>query len=277
LNRQEKIAMNLSDLYVKIRRATAHILVLQDGEKISEGSGFCFLPTGEILTAAHTVAGGFPIREGEVDQPNRTIVVRLFDQNKTIQYKPAICPIQISFSTRDIKPIQLDIAIIVPVGIQGAPLEYLTADTNPVQLGDEVYFGGYSNEIEFPFNADRNIDGRVEGMDEFRQQFGYGIKTLMAGIMIKHGIVGHVILGTAELNGSSALNVTTFYVDNQIHSGASGGPIVSRDGLAKGIIVKRAMTRADQETGPINVPSGSTWGISLDVLKALQGNVPSRT
>src|SRR4051812_1470005 len=127
--------MKLSDLYVKIRRTTAHILVLQDGEKISEGSGFCFLPTGEILTAAHTVAGGFPIREGEVDQPNRTIIVRLFDQNKMVQYKPAICPIQISFSTPDIKPVQLDIAIIVPVGLQTAGFEYLTADTNPVQLG----------------------------------------------------------------------------------------------------------------------------------------------
>jgi hypothetical protein len=65
--------MNLNDLYGKIRRATAHILVLQEGEKISEGSGFCFLPTGEILTAAHTIAGGFPLRDGEADDPTRQI------------------------------------------------------------------------------------------------------------------------------------------------------------------------------------------------------------
>jgi hypothetical protein len=111
-------------------------------------------------------------------------------------------------------------------------------------------------------------------MDAFRQQFDYGIKKLMAGPMIKHGVVGNVILGTAESGGSNVLSVTAFYIDNQIHFGASGGPIVSRDGLAKGVIVKRAMTTADQKTGTIDVPSGSTWGISLDILKVLQRNAP---
>jgi hypothetical protein len=49
--------MNLNNLDVKMRRAITHILVTENGERISEGSGFCFLPTGEVLTAAHTVAG----------------------------------------------------------------------------------------------------------------------------------------------------------------------------------------------------------------------------
>jgi hypothetical protein len=144
--------MDLNNLYVKIRRAIAHIIVTQDGETISEGSGFCFLPTGEIVTAAHTVAGGFPIREGEVDDPTRTIVVRLFEQNKNLYYKPAVCPIQISFSIPGIKPLQLDVAIIVPVERQHSDFEYLVADTNQIQLGEEMYFGGYSDEIEFPFD-----------------------------------------------------------------------------------------------------------------------------
>ena len=264
--------MNLNDLYVKIRRATAHILVLQDGEKISEGSGFCFLPTGEVLTAAHTIAGGFPVRDREVDSPNRRIVVRLFEQNIDMIYKPAVCPIQISFQSLSIKPLQLDIAIIVPA--ESSPqtkFEHLVADTNPVLLGDEMYFGGYSDEVKFPFAFDRNIDSAVEGMDAFRRQFGHGIKRLMAGPMIKHGTVGNVVLATAGFGGADLLNVTAFYLDNQIHSGASGGPIVSRQGRAKGIILSRSLTTAGQEDGAnLQVPSGSTWGISLDVLKTLQ-------
>jgi hypothetical protein len=263
--------MNLNDLYAKIRRATAHILVLQEGEKISEGSGFCFLPSGEILTAAHTIAGGFPVRDGELVDPNRRIVVRLFEQNISMDYKPAVCPIQISFQIPGVKPLQLDIAIIVPAEAPQVKFEHLVADTNPVQLGDEMYFGGYSDEVKFPFAFDRNIDSAVEGMDAFRRQFGQGIKTLMAGPMIKHGIVGNVMLATAGFGGEDLLNVSAFYLDNQIHSGASGGPIVCRDGRAKGIIVSRSLTTANREDGAkLQVPSGSTWGISLDVLRALR-------
>jgi hypothetical protein len=188
-----------------------------------------------------------------------------------MNYKPAVCPIQISFQSPSIKPLQLDIAIIVPAEHQKTKFEYLVADMNPVQLGDEMYFGGYSDEIEFPFHFDRNVDSAVEGMDVFRRQFGRGIKTLMAGPMIKHGVVGNVILGTAGFGGADLLSVTAFYLDNQIHFGASGGPIVSREGRAKGIIVSRAWTTADQEGGAkLQVPSGSTRGISLDVLKVLQ-------
>jgi hypothetical protein len=168
--------MNLNDLYVKIRRTIAHIVVLQEGEKISEGSGFCFLPTGEILTAAHTIAGGFPLKDGEVDDPTRQIIVRLFEQNINMKYKPAVCPIQISLQSSLIKPLQFDIAIIVPAEQQQTQFEHLVADTNPVQLGDEMYFGGYSDEIQFPFSFDRNIDSTVEGMDVFRRQLATGLR-----------------------------------------------------------------------------------------------------
>jgi hypothetical protein len=188
-----------------------------------------------------------------------------------MDYKPAVCPIQIEFQIPGVKPLQLDIAIIVPAESTQTKFEHLVADTNQVHLGDEMYFGGYSNEVEFPFAFDRNIDGTVEGMDAFRRQFGLGIRTLMAGPMIKHGIVGNVVLATVSSGGADLLSVSAFYLDNQIHFGASGGPIVCREGRARGIIVSRSLTTADQKDGVrLQVPSGSTWGISLDVLRALQ-------
>lgn len=262
--------MELNHLYTMMRRAIAHVVVTEDGEKISEGSGFSFLPTGEILTAAHTIAGGFPVKEEELQAPGRCITVYFFEQNRVLTYKPAVCPIQINFTSPQIKPLQLDAAIIVPAEPQKSKFEYLKAYTHPPKLGDELYFGGYSNEIEFPFNFDRHIDSGTEGMDQFRSQFGSGIRSRISAPMIKHGIVGNIFVGSTG-SSTADLNVTSFYLDNQIHSGASGGPVVSRNGDAVGMIIKRAVTSATQEDGRnVEVPSGSTLGIGLDFLRALQ-------
>jgi hypothetical protein len=132
-----------------------------------------------------------------------------------------------------------------------------------------LFFAGYSDEIEFPFGVDRLIPANTVGIERFRREYSYGIRQIVSGPMIKSGIVGNSILLTAK-SAPANVSVTAFYLDNQIHSGASGGPIVTRDGVVKGIIVKRAMTStSDKEGTSIAIPSGSTMGISLDVLTAL--------
>lgn len=278
--------MDLPNLYDKIRKSLAHVLVLENREKISEGSGFCFLPTGEVITAAHTIAGGFPVRDQELHNPNRLIIVRLFYQNKSLVYKPILCPIELRFSRPGVKPFQIDIAVIGPKTSQKGAFDHLLASVaEPPKLGEELYFAGYSDEVEFPFDADRHFDPKTIGLDDFRREFDFGIRSLVAGPMIKRGVVGNaIIFGTqsATVLGTQLkipeLRVTAFYLDNQIHDGASGGPIVAQDGIAKGIITKRAMTTSVDSVGSaIRVPSGSTMGISLEILKALPSNsIPSK-
>ena len=264
-----EMRMDLPVLYDKIRRALAHVLVLKDGEAISKGSGFCFLPTGEILTAAHTAVGGFPAREEDWADKARTIIVRFVLQDKMLRYKIAVCPVEIHHSAAGMKPLQLDIAILVPVEVQQNSFEYLPASVKPPQLGEELFFAGYSDEIEFPFGADRLVPSSAIGIDAFRKEYSYGIKQIVSGPMIKRGVVGNAIQLTAK-GSLASINVTAFYLDNQIHFGASGGPIVAHDGSAKGIIVKRAMTSTDSKEGDsIPVPSGSTMGMALDILAAM--------
>ncbi len=259
--------MDLKSLYGKIVETTAHVLVLRNGEVISKGSGFCFRPTGEILTAAHTVAGGFPIRESDLIGQGRTIVVRLpYQQKPPLLYKPTIWPFEIHANFAGMKPLQLDIAILAPLEKQTVGFNYLPPSNNPPELGEEMYFGGYSDEIEFPFDVDRLIDPTIVNMDELRREYAYDTKRVASGPMIKRGTVGNARVITAK-SALLELKTTAFYMDNQIHSGASGGPIVSSDGNSRGIIVKRAMTTtsADGSTS-LPIPSGSTMGISLDVI-----------
>lgn len=46
----------------RIADACCYITVFVDEEKVSDGTGFAYTATGEVLTAAHVVTGRWPIR-----------------------------------------------------------------------------------------------------------------------------------------------------------------------------------------------------------------------
>lgn len=253
----------------RIRSSLAHIVVLKGNEVISEGTGFSFLATGEILTAAHTLAGGWPIKPGEIDEADRKIIVRFVQQGLQAIYKPAISPMVIRFNSAEIAPIVIDIGIAVPVTPFSVPIEFLPAQTTPLAIGDDVMLAGYSDEIAFPFDVDRKMSHAVGGVDEFKSQFKTGIKRLIAGPMIKRGMVGNVTHCSATFDSQPVAACTWFYVDNSMHSGASGGPIVDENGDARGIIVRRSTTSVTASDGASElVPAGSTLGIGMDILRA---------
>ncbi len=256
--------LDLGELYQHINRCIAHIVVFDQGEVISQGTGFAFSEDGQLLTAAHVVAGGFPVVQGEVDRESRTIVAFFMDQDP-ILYRPAICPVSIEGLGLQ-RPFQLDVAVVVPTEKSHRRLNFLTASIEPPKLGDCMYFGGFSDEVEIPFLLDRLLPSTTEGRDVFRRGIATGLKTRLAGSIIKHGIVGNVMEGCAELEGKTVLKQTAFYLDNQLHYGASGGPIVDRNGIARGVISKRMVTTANGA----EVPAGSTLGLSFDWMQPLR-------
>jgi len=256
---------DLNELYAHIQRCIAHIVVFEDNDPISTGTGFAFLPNGTMLTAAHVV-GGWPVKAE--DMMSRQIVAFFVTQGLQLLYRVAVCPFQIIGVTD--KPVQLDMAVLVPVAKPDKPIDHLFASVNPPQLGDELYFGGYSDEVEFPFLVDRQLSPTTEGLNVFRRALCTGIQGRAAGPIIKRGTVGNVTEFRAGLSEQHLINQSVFYLDNQIHSGASGGPIVSRDGMVQGIISKRMMTVA----GDVAVPAGSTLGVGLEPLIALSAPAP---
>jgi len=259
---QQRTYSSRGELYQHITSCLAHLVVYESGEVISIGSGFTCAPDGAILTAAHVVAGGFPVKQGEVDQANRTILA-LFSGRAQAVYKPAICPIQVQLNAPNIKPSQLDIAMLVPAERPDREVPHLTTSIDSPRLGDEMYFAGYSDEVELSYAFDRG--GRYEGMDVFRRQIVTGIKERIAGPIIKRATIGNIREMQWTNGDKLALKQSIFYLDNSIHSGASGGPIVCTDGTVRGLISKRTMTKA----GEAVVPAGSTLGVGLEPLRAV--------
>ena len=255
---------NLGELYQHIKNCIAHIVVFDNDEPISDGTGFAFLPDGALITAAHVVAGSLPVKNNEVNQASRTVIAFFVSQGLQIRYKPAICPIQIEYAGFE-KPLQLDVAILLPTEKPRASLEFLPVDLKPPSLGEEMFFGGYSDEVEVPFLVDRLVSSNTEGLDQYKRSLATGVNARLAGPIIKRGTVGNVVVGPASSDEKPIIEQTAFYIDNQVHYGASGGPIVDRRGVARGVISKRMVTTANGT----KVPAGSTLGLGFDWMKAL--------
>ncbi|MCA5498843.1 serine protease [Klebsiella pneumoniae] len=108
-------------------------------------------------------------------------------------------------------------------------------------------------------------------MADFLNEMERGYLADMTGPLIKRAVVGNSRKVLAEnTNSKIELKCDIFYLDNAVHSGASGGPIVNHSGNVVGIITQRAMTDASQNDIPsLRVPSGSAVGISLEVLSMI--------
>jgi len=256
-------------LYRKIQTATCYVTVFENDEIISDGTGFCFLPSGEVMTAAHVVTGRLPIKQDDVTDPNVNIFVK-FQGVPLLQYKVAICGMKIDNETFS-RPIQIDVAILIPLEKKNINFPVLKANVNPPRLGEELFLAGFSDEIELPFMLQTLIKKGTPGLKEFSEAMKKGYDADMMSLMIKRGIVGNVkrvIFESKSLINLIELDI--FYVDNGIHSGASGGPVVNKNGVAAGIITQRAITKVPfEETPYLKVPSGSTMGISLQFLRTL--------
>lgn len=253
----------------KILNATCSLNIFLGEEKISSGTGFSFFPNGQAITAGHVVTGRFPLKDSDVKDPN----VKIFGKYRslpTIEYKVQLCGITIltDFTT---EPIQVDLAILAPKDDLVEPIPYLPTKLAPPKLGETVFLAGFSDEIELPFLFETKIKKSTAGMNKFFEAMEVGYKADMLSLMIKKGMVGN-IKGYVFEDSSSGKKIEgeIFYVDNGMHSGASGGPIVNVKGEVIGFISERAITKVPFEDTPkLKVPSGSTLGLSLKPLLAL--------
>lgn len=245
-------------LYEHIAKACCAIRVLEDDEEISTGSGFAFMDNGHIITAAHVVHGDFPVNLAKYANRPTKILVKLpgFPEFECTATVPLIEIHVVQFNT----PLQLDFAILVPNSELPFKVPFLFPKVIPPRVGQEVFMAGYSEELVVPFNIDKllSVGASVD----------LGHKSELTGSLIKRGVIGNIRGIKASDNSGRSIECSVFFVDNAMHRGSSGGPIVDDHGDVIGINTKRAVVSASQSEAPnLEVPSGCTIGITLDLLR----------
>ena len=135
-------------------------------------------------------------------------------------------------------------------------------------VGQEVIMAGFPDEIEFPLKLDENLDREYLKDKQSDKELDYNLDQLQVLLMMqKSGMIGFtddIIIGTNNPENFK-LVVGVDYIDNGMHSGASGGPIVNDNGEVIGVISKRAVTRIssfNREIPSLEIPSGSTLSVS---------------
>lgn len=257
------------DLYKKISESVGLLTVFLDDEKISQGSCFCFLDTGDVITAAHVITGRTPIKQEDVQDPSAQYFIK-FPNIPLLEYTVGFCAITVHLESFK-EPIQIDMAVLTPKQNYEVKYPVIPINISPPRLGDQVFLAGYSDELKLPFSIDRIIYKDHQGVDDFLQAMDKGYAADMTGPMIKRAYVGnHVVVNTSNSHEKFALTCDILYLDNGMHSGASGGPVVNESGVAVGIITQRAITSASQYDAPsLEIPSGSTIAISFQSLLSL--------
>ncbi len=254
-------------IYKSISESCCVITVFLGNEKISQGTGFCCLPTGEVITAAHVITGRMPISSEDVNDPDVRVFAK-FPYLPLFEYKVMLCSLRIIVDSF-LEEIQIDIAVLQSIRTYKEYPTALTTCLDPPELGDEVYIAGFSDELLLPYQIDKLVKETSTGVSEFLDAMKKGYQADMTGPMIKRATVGNIRRIIAS-NDSQNISSDIFYLDKGMHSGASGGPVVDLNGNVVGLITQRAITPAFQtDKSKLMVPSGSTVCISFSSLLAL--------
>lgn len=256
----------------RIADASCYVTVFIGDEKVSDGTGFAYTTTGEVLTAAHVVTGRWPIRHEDYQDPEQAIYCK-FAGMPIVEYRVFFCGIDIEVPAFT-NQIQLDLAILLPKQSLNIPMPYIPASVHPPLLGERVYMAGFSEELELPFNVDKILKRDFPGASKFHEAMRTGYMADMAGPLIKQGNVGNLRRIVAENTQTGHyIACDVMYIDNAMHYGASGGPVVNGRGDAIALISQRAVTRVDVDDKKIRVPSGCTLAISLAPLLHIASKV----
>ncbi len=226
-------------------------------------------PAAKYLQPPMLSLGVFRLQSEDYQDPAQRILCK-FPGQPHREYSVAICGIDIEVDGF-LKKLQLDLAILTPSSPLIGHVPHLIASTQPPQLGELVFAAGYSDEVKAPFGIDLLVPGGRSALNSAAQSTHDGYLTDLGGPIIKQGVIGHLTRAIASQKDSSQeLQVEQFYIDNQIHSGASGGPVCNVHGHAVGVVTQRSVTSASQAQAPgLIIPSGCTVGLGLQPLRAL--------
>ena len=187
-----------------------------------------------------------------------------------MEYEPALCGINIAFPGPLKDNLQVDVALLRPTEPRTG-VEHLEVSNSRWPVGTQVLMAGFPDEMEAPLRWTDAIDRHHEGFKDTPEETEKKVESVNQLLMIKSGMIGYSDSLMLDPEGSNerTFDVGFYYVDNAMHSGSSGGPVVNLLGQALGIITKRAVTRVsypDLANPNKEVPSGAALAVAAYTL-----------
>lgn len=253
----------------KLLRTTYVVDVYQDGELYSSGSAYCFHEQGFLATAGHVITNRTPIREEDWKDPGLKVLARIAG-GKEAAYEVAMCGMNLAWEGVLVRSLQVDLAVLRPSEPRSG-VEHLGWHTTRRPVGTRVLMAGFPDEMEPPLRFTEAVDPGNPGFRDSAEETAEKIRKVGQIPMVKSGMVGYSDSVKVDLDGSGSrvFDVGVYYVDNAMHSGASGGPVVDLSGKALGTITHRAVTKVpfpELEEPNKDVPSGSALAVATYTL-----------
>lgn len=240
--------MEKKEICKNIKKAIRKITITSDDVIESLGTGIVINSSGFLLTANHVVS--------DYLVPSNKIFVSGIKDTRIIEYKPFFFNVSIDMKQKEfLKPIIIDLAILEPLSkIETESFIELSDDI--AKEGEDIMMAGFPDDIKPPLNFDQALNFDNQNLKAKKYEIENLFKNSMRLLMVRHGIVGSV----QKIKINDNINGATYWIDNAVTYGASGGPVVDSSGKLIGIISEKGVT--DGVDSENLVPSGSTMALS---------------
>lgn len=251
--------MNKKKICAKVKESIRKVDVFSNEDVISAGTGVLINPSGFLLTANHVIS---------CLDTNSTIIVSGGTDNKRIKYEPFFFDVSVDINMEKfLKPVNIDLAILKPV-LEIKTENYLNLNKRKIKEGEEVIMAGFPDDIKPPLNFDKLLNFENLELGVKKNEIKSFFENFLRFLMIRHGIIGSVQkvnINTVFEEKKLEIKGATYWIDNAVTYGASGGPVVNSSGDLIGIISEKGVTDGVVDSEKL-IPSGSTMALSHELI-----------
>ncbi len=261
--------MHRIEICKKIKERIRHIILFEDNQVISSGTGTVIKESGELLTANHVIE-----EYSGLTKPR--IIANAMGDISQAEYKPILSNISLDIGmAKYVRPLAIDLAILKPIKeVEKVPFIQLSDNIPPE--GEEIIMAGFPDEVKPPLNFNKIINFDNPDLRKQKTQIDNFFRHFMSLVMMKSGMIGsiqkiQIDVNKINIKGSIGKKINikgaVYWIDNASTYGASGGPVVNSAGELIGIISEKGMTEySNLFFSNTEIPSGSTMALSHELI-----------